>query len=108
MKKRRNRSVAVGLIALFVSVAMFAVTILARYAFQNTEQYSVGWIKYFTYFPNSLVALIPIGLLVIAFFVILKEQESFFMSLICQEVKCGILMKTIKRLIKNLKNSIRN
>lgn len=48
MKKRRNRSVAVGLIALFVSVAMFAVTILARYAFQNTEQYSVGWIKYFT------------------------------------------------------------
>ena len=49
MKKRRNRSVAVGLIALFVSVAMFAVTILARYAFQNTERYSVGWIKYFTY-----------------------------------------------------------
>lgn len=48
LKKRRNRSVAVGLIALFVSVAMFAVTILARYAFQNTEQYSVGWIKYFT------------------------------------------------------------
>ena len=30
LKKRRNRSVAVGLIALFVSVAMFAVTILAR------------------------------------------------------------------------------
>ena len=75
MKKRRNRSVAVGLIALFVSVAMFAVTILARYAFQNTEQYSVGWIKYFTYFPNSLVALIPIGLLVIAFFVMLYEAS---------------------------------
>ena len=54
---------------------MFAVTILARYAFQNTEQYSVGWIKYFTYFPNSLVALIPIGLLVIAFFVMLYEAS---------------------------------
>lgn len=75
VKKKRCIATAVYSVALILLLAMLALTILSTYVFPDGGKYSVGWIKFFTHFPESLIAIIPIALITIAFGMTISESS---------------------------------
>lgn len=75
LKKKRNRAAAVFAVALVLLLAMLTLTILSQYVFHNADKYAVGWIKYFAHFPESLIAILPIALISVAFGMMCSEAS---------------------------------
>lgn len=73
LTQKKRTDTIVYLCALLIGLAVFALTVVFSLSEELSARYSESWIRFFTLFPYSLIVLIPLALLTIAYVLIRKE-----------------------------------